>query len=134
MKSSGMSMIKFTVPTEPVPFPRPRFNSDTKGVYNSARYTDFKNAIALIARRAMDGREPFTGEIKIHADFYRHKPRPKKGTKPQVSFIGDGDNYLKAVMDALIGVCYVDDRQITDFSGRKIFGEPHVEIELEAIT
>ena len=134
MKSSDMTTIKFVVPTEPVPFPRPRFNSDTKGVYNSARYTDFKNAIGLIARRAMDGREPFTGEIKIHADFYRHKPRPKKGTKPQVSFIGDGDNYLKAVMDALIGVCYVDDRQIVDFSGRKIFGEPHVEIELEAIT
>lgn len=134
LKSSDMTTIKFVVPTEPIPFPRPRFNSDTKGVYNSARYTAFKNAIGLIARRAMDGREPFTGEIKIHADFYRHKPRPKKGTKPQVSFIGDGDNYLKAVMDALIGICYVDDRQITDFSGRKIFGNPHVEIELEEIT
>ncbi len=127
-------MIKFSAHILPVPFPRPRFNSDTKGVYNSARYTDFKNAIGLIARRAMDGRAPFTGEIKIHADFYRHKPRPKKGAKPQVSFIGDGDNYLKAVMDALNGICYRDDRQIVDFSGRKIFGEPHIEIELEEIT
>lgn len=127
-------MIKFSVPIMPVPFPRPRFNSETKGVYNSSRYTAFKKALGLIARRAMDGREPFTGEIKLHADFFRPKPKRRKGAKPQVSFIGDGDNYLKAVMDALIGICYTDDRQITDFSGRKIFGDPHIEVTLEELT
>ena len=128
-----MSTIKFTVNTKPVPFPRPRFNSDTKGVYNNPRYTEFKNVVGFLARRAMDGREPFTGEIKLHADFYRPKPQTRKGQKPQVSFVGDGDNYLKAVMDALIGICYLDDRQVTVFSGRKIFGTPHVTIELEEL-
>ena len=81
----------------------------------------------------MKGAGPFTGEVKLHADFFRPKPRPRKGQPPQVSFIGDLDNYLKSVMDALIGICYIDDRQVTIFSGRKIFGEPHIIIELEEI-
>ena len=124
-------MIKINAPIKPVPFPRPASN-DTRR-YNPPRYREFKNTLGLYAKLAMKGREPFTGEVKLHADFFRPKPKPKKGQKPQVSFIGDGDNYLKAVMDALIGICYVDDRQVTVFSGRKIFGEPHINIELEEL-
>lgn len=78
----------------------------------------------------MQGRLPFTGEIKLHADFYRPKPKRSK----HVSFIGDVDNYLKAVLDSLIGICYVDDRQVVQISGAKIFGKPHIEIELEELT
>lgn len=88
----------------------------------------------MIARRAMGGQAPFQGEVKLHADFFRPKPRPRKGQKPQVSFIGDADNYLKAVMDALIGICYVDDRQVTALSGRKIFGDPLIKITIEEVT
>lgn len=125
-------MIKITAPLEPVPFPRPA--SNCKRRYNPPRYTNFKEALGLIARQAMHGQAPFQGEVKLHADFFRPKPRPRKGQKPQVSFIGDTDNYLKAVMDALIGICYNDDRQVTVLSGRKIFGSPHIVIELEEVT
>lgn len=125
-------MIKFTAPLEPVPFPRPSSNGTRR--FNPPRYTAFKQALGLIANRAMNGQAPFQGEVKLHADFFRPKPRPRKGQKPQVSFIGDTDNYLKAVMDALIGICYVDDRQVTALSGRKIFGDPHILIELEEAT
>ena len=125
-------MIKIVAPLEPVPFPRP--SSNHKRRFNPSRYTQFKYALGLIARQAMHGQAPFLGEVKLHADFFRPKPRPRKWQKLQVSFIGDIDNYLKAVMDALIGICYVDDRQVTVLSGRKIFGEPHIIIELEEIT
>ena len=122
-------MIKFTAPIMPVPFPRP----DGKGKrrFNPKRYVDFKNALGFLAKNAMHGLDPFQGEIAIRVNIFRHKPRPRKGQKPQISFIGDTDNYLKAVMDALIGICYVDDRQVTFCAGHKIFGEPHIEIELE---
>ena len=124
-------MIKIVAPIMPVPFPRP--SSNVKRRFNPKRYSEFKDALGTYARLAMKGAEPFTGEVKLHADFFRPKPRPRKGQKPQVSFIGDGDNYLKAVMDSLIGICYLDDRQVTVFSGRKIFGEPHIIIELEEL-
>ena len=129
VKLSGMSLIKIVAPLEPVPFPRPA--SNVKRRFNPKRYVEFKDALGTYARLAMKGAEPFTGEVKLHADFFRPKPRPRKGQNPQVSFIGDIDNYLKAVMDALIGICYVDDRQVANLSGRKIFGEPHILIELE---
>lgn len=123
-------MIKIVAPLEPLPFPRPASNGKRR--FNPPRYTQFKNALGLIARQAMHGQAPFSGEVKLTAEFYRPKPKPRKGTPPQVSFIGDIDNYLKAVMDALIGICYVDDRQVTALSGRKIFGDPLIKIELEA--
>lgn len=123
-------MIKFTAPIKPLPFPRPRFDSRSKQTFNPERYREFKDELGLMARLAMKGAAPFTGEIKLHADFYRPKPKRSK----HVSFIGDVDNYLKAVLDSLIGIAYVDDRQVVDISGRKIFGKPHIEIELEEIT
>lgn len=35
---------------------------------------------------------------------------------------GDIDNKIKAITDALNGVAYLDDRQITDLSGRRRYG------------
>ena len=121
------SMIKFTVPIEPVPFKRP--NAHGKQRFNPDRYSAFKDAVALFAKQAMQGAAPFAGEVRIHADFFKPKPRRSK----LVSFQGDGDNFLKAVMDALIGICYLDDRQVTIGSFRKIFGNPHIDIELEEL-
>lgn len=47
----------------------------------------------------------------------------------------DGDNIIKIVADALNGVAYHDDKQITTMYCRKIYGhEPHVEIRLHADT
>ena len=110
-------MIRIDVPIKPVPFPRPATNERRR--YNPKRYREFKEQLGWYARLAMKGRLPFTGEVKLHADFYRPKPKRSK----HVSFIGDVDNYLKAVMDSLIGICYLDDRQVVDVHGRKIFIE-----------
>lgn len=120
-------MIKISIPIKPMPFPRPA--SNVKRRFNPKRYREFKEELGYYAKAAMRGLEPFKGEVKLHADFYRAKPKSSK----QVSFIGDVDNYLKAVLDSLIGICYEDDRQVVDVGGRKIFGSPHLEIELEEL-
>ena len=126
-----MSTIKFSVPTLPVPFMRTGFNEVRR--YNYARYTNYKEIVGLVARRAMNGRAPFEGAIKVTAGFFKHKPQPRKGSKPQVTFSGDVDNLLKAVLDAMNGICYVDDRNVTKVVAEKIFGEPHITIEVEEI-
>lgn len=129
-----MTTIKFTAPIKPVAWTRPRFDSISKRVFNTKELTDYENQIALFAKAAMRGRPPFTGEVKLTAEFYRPKPKTRKGQKPQVSFIGDADRYLNAVMDALIGICYVDDRQVVLAITQKMFGEPHIVIELEELS
>lgn len=119
-------MIKFTAELVPVPFKR--VMTCGKQRYNDRRYSDFKKELGYIAKIAMGGREPLTGALKLHADFYKKRKNPhKKGW-------GDVDNFLKAVMDALNGICYVDDVQVMKVSGTKNFGEPRIEISLEELT
>lgn len=120
-------MIKFSVPLEPVPWPRPRFNSKSKAVYNPPEYTAFKSSLGLFARQAMNGQAPFKGAIKLTADFYRNR-------EPTAQIYGDADRHLSSVMDALQGICYDNDAQIVDVNAKLFRGEPHIIIELEELT
>lgn len=117
--------IKFTVTTEPVPFKRAMTNGKRR--FNDPRYSDFKDYVGLHAKVAMAGRVPFDGAIRINVDvFTKYKPTSLKA--------GDVDNHLKAAMDALNGICYVDDRQIVDATVNIFKGTPHITIELEELT
>ena len=73
-------------------------------------------------------------EYKRHHDFSddklaaaEHRIRPT--TKPDV------DNCAKAILDALNGVCYLDDRQVVDLRVEKYYtgGNPYLEISVGAI-
>lgn len=119
-----MNRIKFSAPMEPVPFKRVASNGKRR--FNPPRYSDFKNALGLIARRAMNGKAPFTGAIKLTVNIFR-----KYQTTARI--FGDGDNHFKAVADALNGICYLDDKQIICGIFHKFTGEPHLEIELEEV-
>lgn len=119
------TIIKFSVNTEPVPFKRAMANGKRR--YNDPRYSEYKLYLGLHARVAMNGQAPFDGAIRIHVDvFTKYEPTSLKS--------GDVDNHLKAAMDALNGICYRDDRQIVDATVNVHKGDPHVTIELEAIT
>lgn len=121
-----MSTIKFTAPIVGVPFKRPRFNRSTGATFNDACYTAFKDALGWFARQAMHGLPPLTGAVKINVDIYRNR-------NPLTKSFGDGDNHLKAVMDALTGICYLDDAQVIVGTFNKFRGTPHIEIELEGL-
>lgn len=117
--------IKFSVQTEPVPFKRAMTNGKRR--FNDPRYSDFKYFVGLHAQAAMQGRTPFTEPIKITVNvFTKYKPESLKS--------GDWDNHGKAISDALNGICFVDDRQIVEGHVYLHKGDPHIEIELEAIT
>ena len=125
MKSSGMLMIKINAPIKPIPFKR--VMTQGKRRYNCRRYSNFKDELGYYALAAMKGREPLKGRIRLHADFFKRR----KGLL--TAQWGDVDNFLKAVMDALNGICYKDDGQVTQISGTKNYGEPHIIIELEEL-
>lgn len=117
--------IKFTAPIELVPFKRPRFNG--RFVFNDPKYTACKDALGLIARKAMNGTEPLKGAIKISVTVCRN-------IKPDSRNFGDADNHLKTILDALNGVCYLDDAQVVQAEVTLQQGAPCVTIELEEIT
>ena len=119
-----MQTIKICAELEPVPFKR--VMASGKRRFNDSRYTDFKNQLGYIAAGVMRGRAPLTGAIKIQVDVYRN-------LKPESLKFGDADNHLKAIMDALNGIAFEDDRQVVDAAVRLHKGEPHIEIELEEL-
>lgn len=119
-----MPTIKFTAPLEPVPFPRPASNGRRR--FNPPYYTEFKEALGFYAKIAMDGRVPLQGAIKITVHVY-------KKIIPTALKFGDWDNHGKAISDALNGICYIDDKQITEGHIFLHKGTPRIEIELEEL-
>ena len=118
-------MIRITAPLTPVPFTRVMANGKRR--YNSARYTEFKDELGFFAFQAMGGREPFKGCVRVSAEFYKKRRGVSKGSW------GDVDNFLKAVLDSLIGICYVDDGQVIQVSAAKAYGDPRIVIEVEEV-
>ena len=110
----------------PVPFSRPRFGK-SKQVFDSPRYSAFKKALGYQARTAMRGKEILTGAVKMKITFYKRR-------KISSRQFGDVDNLMKAVLDALNGVCYVDDSQVTELYGVKKFSDkPKIVIQIEEV-
>lgn len=119
-------MIRIDAPLNPVPFKRVMTNGKRR--YNNARYTEFKDELGYFALKAMDGRKPLKGAVRIRAQFFRRKPK-----RITSRMWGDVDNHLKSVLDSLNGICYVDDSQVVEVIGTKAHGDPRVLIELEEV-
>jgi crossover junction endodeoxyribonuclease RusA len=92
-------------------------------------------AIALAARQAMNGTDPFTGPLLLVATF--RFPRPKthyrtgrnagqlKLTAPELCATRpDLDKLLRALGDAVSGIVCHDDAQICEVDVVKVYGQP----------
>ena len=117
-------MIKFVAPIRPVPFKR--VESHGRRRFNNERYREFKAELGWHGRLAMGGSKPLRGAIKLHVEISRP-------LKPTALKFGDADNHLKAVLDALNGICYVDDRQIVEATVELVRGDDGVTVELEEL-
>ena len=119
-------MIKFTVPIEPLPQPRPRFSRF--GVYEPKKITEYKKAIAAVAKLAMKDSEPMTGELSAVIKLYRKYKRCSRQ-------FGDFDNHAKSICDALNKIVYADDSQIVRCVVEKFTDKenPRVEVEINEI-
>lgn len=87
--------------------------------YISTEAKQYKAAVRGIASLVCDGM--FTGEVSIHVDVYRAAKR------------GDLDNMLKVLGDSLIGIAYVDDKQIVEIHARRFEDpkNPRVEVTIK---
>jgi len=101
---------------DPVAWPRPRFNKG-RG-FNTPKYEQFKKDVWHLARSQYHGKI-LSGSLKMEVIFYLRRPKSIKRKYPNVR--PDLDNYLKAVGDALEGICFNDDAQIVTMSCSKMY-------------
>lgn len=126
----------------PVPQARPRFT--TRGGYARAYETEAcrqqKQLIKTCFVREFGEQEPTTG-VAYHVSITVFLKIPKSITKKNRELANDGilkptkrpdvDNYAKLVLDALNGVVWVDDGNVTSMSVDKKYSDrPRTEITI----
>lgn len=134
-----MRQIEFVVTGKPEPKARPRFARIGTAIrsYTPAKTVAYEKSVALAARVAMSGAEPFSGPVMLQVAI--HLPVPSSWSKRRKgrAIVGeiaatkkpDADNVLKAIKDGMNGVVYRDDAQVFDIRLHKRYGtDPHVAI------
>jgi crossover junction endodeoxyribonuclease RusA len=101
----------------------------------------YRHMVTMMARHKMaheNINEPMAAKhvpVKINLEFHlaRTKSIPKKRTAPAVK--PDLDKLVRATCDALKGVLYLDDGQVTELRARKVYadGPEMVVIGLETL-
>lgn len=120
--------IDLKVPLDAVPQGRPRFANGR--AIDPQRSRDFKEAFRLFVQSKLHAEyqleKPLETPLVVEIYFYRSKARFKRRTDMK---FGDIDNLTKAVLDALNGVTWKDDRQIVALHAEKRLSDvPHIEL------
>lgn len=119
-----MASVEFTVEHQPVGQPRHRVGTiaGRSRLYLPAKHPvhAFKSAI----KQAHGRQKQLQGALRIVVTAWFPRPKSKTWkTQPMPAYFHtskpDGDNVLKAVLDALNGVAWVDDAQISSATVRK---------------
>jgi crossover junction endodeoxyribonuclease RusA len=72
--------------------------------------------------------------ISITLKFYFEKPKSERKAAIHKTTKPDLDKLLRAVLDALTGIAYVDDSQVTDCRTSKVFGSPaRLEVQISTL-
>jgi Holliday junction resolvase RusA-like endonuclease len=110
--------------------------------YTPSSTRNYKTAIALVAARAMAGREPSKLPIYLGCTFCLEIPRSWSKREKAAALTEarlptsrpDLDNFAKGVKDALTGIAYADDAQVVILQLRKVYAAiPSTEIQVREI-
>lgn len=125
--------IKFEVAGIPVPQGSVQARTDGAGHAfvvraNRSNLVAWRHSVDDEARRAMALRPAITGPVKVALEFRLPKPksRPKKDRWPDRK--PDLDKLIRAVLDGLTGVAFVDDAQVVILEARKSFFDPATDL------
>ncbi len=135
--------IEFTIPGNPEGKDRPRMSvrNGQYMIYTTRKTRDYEKLAKLSYSNEAKG-YTFTGAVS--AEITGYFPIPKSTSKrkrtelisEEVPYLKkiDCDNLAKAVLDALNGSAYADDRQVCDLTVRKRYSDnPRVEVIISDI-
>jgi crossover junction endodeoxyribonuclease RusA len=97
----------------------------------SAALRDWREAVAWCARAEMRRRVPSSGPVSVHLSF--RLPAPRRAVRPLPTTRPDLDKLTRAVLDALTGICFFDDSQVTSLWAQKVYGPPGCHIEIRDV-
>ena len=113
--------VTFTIPGAPSGKGRPRFNGRTGRTYTPQKTRDYEETVRECCKKALSA--PFPPDIALRCEIFAAFPVAPSDSKPkrQRKLAGllkptkkpDWDNIGKIVCDALNGIAYHDDSQIT---------------------
>lgn len=112
-------MINFFVDGLPVPQGSMKVINGRAIHHKGSELAAWRSAVALAARHK--GARPSPDPIYIHLKFFLPKPRTVKRVYPTVS--PDLDKLIRAVLDGLTAIAYIDDAQVVSIVAEKAYGE-----------
>jgi len=131
-----MQQVVFEVSGDPVPKARAR--TVRKGgrtwSFTPKRVAAWERTIREEAAKHFD--EPMEGPVMISLVFHMARPRSRR-KEVYVSTTPDLDNLEKAVLDALNGVAYEDDRFVVAKNAQKRYilnGKPRVSVRVTSLS
>ena len=123
-------MIQFFIPGKPTGKGRPRVCRNV--TYTPQKTRDYETLVKQCYKQKYSNIESIPAKIPIAVEIWAYFPIPKNMTKKQRKLIEnnelfptikpDGDNISKIILDALNGLAYYDDNQVTDLIVHKKFG------------
>ena len=111
-----MRVVEFFVPGKPIALGRARMSGGK--MYAPERSRRAKEVIALYARSANRGMEPAKGPVKLELHFQFHSKKVRGGRNRHTSR-PDVSNLAKLVEDALEGIFYAEDKQVSELTAIK---------------
>ena len=117
--------MRITFDIDPIPASRPRVSRWS--TYYPKKYTQFKEDMKALTSE-MDT-TPSEKLISVDIEFNVKIPKSwtkKKKQEKNRKYCDNGcdiDNYLKAILDSLNGVLFVDDRQVVEVYARKRYSD-----------
>jgi len=134
-------MIVVRLPQEPRGKGRTRFSSRNNSHRTPEKTRAYESALAQQSMAAMSGKDMLEGPLNaiVLAVFEPAKSWSKKRKASALAGdirptkTPDVDNIAKSALDAMNGIVYKDDAQVTNLTVRKFYGpEAYVEIEVSA--
>lgn len=136
--------IRFFVDMAPVPQPRqrhayaPKLRRVVNYIPKKHPIWTFKELAVARSKEAYNGK-PLKGPLDVYVLFLLRPPVTTKaiGRYWCDKAVGDMDNFLKALFDALNGIAYEDDCQICQLTTRKFYASidetPGVEVMIQEL-
>lgn len=110
------------VPGDAAPQGSKRHVGGGRMIESSKAVGPWRERVALAAHR--HGYEVLTGPVRVDLEFIRPRPvsTPKRSTPPAIKK-PDLDKLTRAILDALTGIAYADDAQVTELHSIKRLAE-----------
>lgn len=108
------------VPGNPAPQGSKRHVGKGILVESSKEVGPWRERVALAAHNWMSGTAPLTGAVEVGLAFVLPRPKSTPKTRtPAAVKRPDLDKLERAVLDALTGICFVDDAQVVELKSSK---------------